>query len=133
MAKILITPIINTVRMIHGTTFVGGDRYLVIDRHDTTVRNLLTLEIVTSLEGVEVDDKVTQKEFDELVEELRKSTPRKEGETASEYNTNLAIFAAEALNSEVPEDEKQTVAAATKKPRGKAQTQESTEPKTETE
>ncbi|QHJ78650.1 MAG: hypothetical protein [Caudoviricetes sp.] len=119
MSKVLITPLVGTVRMINGTTYVGGDRYLITDRSAVNIRNLLSLDIITVLEGVEVSDDVTQKEFNELVEELSRSTPRKEGETAQEYNTNLARYAIEALNSKASTEEQPSIDASSRKTKGK--------------
>lgn len=119
MAKILVTPLVGTVRMINGTTYVGGDRYLIADRSAVNIRNLLSLEIISELDGVEVGDHITQKEFNELVEELSFSTPRKEGETAHEYNTNLARYAIEALNSKASTEEQPSIEASTRKTKAK--------------
>lgn len=119
MAKIFITPVPGTARMVCGKVMTGGIHYAAVNKTDLEARNALALGYVTQLEGVELKDGITIQDFEELHKEVAKDRVRQEGESAEDYYANLVRFAVESLNSDtegenpVVEPKKETTKKAT--------------------
>ena len=109
MAKIFITPVEGTARMVCGKVMTGGVHYAAVNKVDIEARNALALGYVTQLEGVELKDGFSVQEYEELYRELAKGRVREEGESATDYFANLVRFTADSLNSQ-KEDTVETTA-----------------------
>lgn len=130
MAKIFITPVIGTARTINSRVCVGGTHYVVANERSIEVRNLLSLNLITKLDGINLNDEVPDADFYSLLAELERDKPRDaEKETTNDYFANLVRFAAEALNSKNSVGEQKPVV---EKKQPKPKTETKVEEKTET-
>ena len=100
MTQILITPTLGTARAILGKVMTGGHHYLLVDKTEVSVRNLLTQDLAVAVEGIQVDVPLSARSVDELVKELAVSREKEKDESYEDYRANLYRFAIESLTKE---------------------------------
>lgn len=101
MTKILITPTLGTARAILGKVMTGGHHYLLVDKTEVSIRNLLTQDLAVAVEGIQVDVPLSARAVDELVKELAVSREKEKDESYEDYRANLYRFAIESLTKEI--------------------------------